>query len=100
MNNSSRTLNTETVDESDDETDGGEYEAKAPKKKEKKRQERDAQRQVIFISLSSFPSDTCYLSSNLWPNASNLMNFLGIWIANQNNFYAITLVSLSFFQCS
>lgn len=76
MDNSSRKLNTEAVDESDDEADGGQYyEAKASKKKEKKRQEREAQRQVSFFnfSFSSFPSNTCYWSSKVWPNTSNLV---------------------------
>lgn len=42
-------INTETVEGSDDEAVAGE--AKASKKKGKKRQEREAQRQVHFLSL-------------------------------------------------
>lgn len=48
-------LNTETIEGSDDEgVVGGHYEAKASKKKEKRRQEREAARQVHFLSLLIF----------------------------------------------
>lgn len=47
-------LNTETIEGSDNEGDAGEhYDAKASKK-EKKRQEREAARQVRFLSLLIF----------------------------------------------